>query len=254
MIDIPRPVPATGEPDARLAAALRGWQAAPGTAQRAAVLAALVDARVFVCVAARPTAEAVEMAVLTVVRTDGARVLPVFSDGHAVQRWRREARPVPVPAPQACAAALADGAAGVLLDPTGAALAVDADELTRLARGWAPVAGTSLASRRTTAALTAPSAPVDAALVEALSSALAGEPLEGARLLDGPEGPVLGLVPAPRAVLDPAGLAALASRVLRRLGAALPPDGLDVAVVPAHGPGHVVPLAPARRRRWRRRA
>lgn len=247
MIDVPRPVGDTGEPDTRLAAALRAWQDAPGTAQRAAALAALVDARVFVCVAARPTADSVEMALLTVVRTDGARVLPVFSDGHAVQRWRREARPVPVPAPQACAAALADGASGVLLDPTGAALAVDADELTRLARGWAPVAGTSLASRRTTAALTAPSAPVDADLVAALAAALASEPVRSARLLEGPDGLVLGV----DADLDAAALAALASRVLRRLGPALPPDGLDLAVVPPDGPGSPV-LVPARGW-WRRR-
>lgn len=246
-------MPDTGAPDARLAAALQAWQRGALAAQRAAVLAALVDARVFLCLAARPTDGAVEMALLTVVRSDGARVLPVFSDGHEVQRWRREARPVPVTGPQACCAAAENGAVGVLVDPTGAAFAVGADELSGLARGWVPVTGTRLAARRTTSPLTAPSAPVDAALVTALGAALAGEPVDSARLLDGPDGAVLGLVPAPGRPLDPAALAALADRLVGRLGAALPSDGLDVAVVPAAGPGQPVPIPAAPRRWWRRR-
>lgn len=236
----------TGEPDPRLAAALSAWAADPVPARRAEVLAALVDARVFVCLAARPGNQAVEMALLSVVRTDGARLLPVFADGHAVQRWRREARPVPLPGPQACAAARDDGAVGVLLDPSGAAFAIGPDELARLARGWVPVAGTALAARRTTSALTAPAVAPDATLVTALGQALAGEPVQSARLLEGPDGLVLGL----DADLGPAGLAALADRVVRRLGAALPADGLDVAVVAAAGPGVPVPLP---RRRWPRR-
>ena len=237
----------TGEADPRLAAALTAWADRPGPARRAEVLAALVDARVFVCLAARPGEDAVEMALLSVVRTDGARVLPVFSDGHAVQRWRREARPVPVPGPQACAAARDDGAVGVLLDPSGAALAVDSDELERLARGWVPVTGTALASRRTTSPLRAPSVAPDAALVGALAQALAGEPVRSARLLEGPDGLVLGV----DADLDPAALAALADRVVRRLGPALPPDGLDLGVVGAAGPGVPVALPRSARRWWR---
>ena len=241
-----RPAQDTGEADPRLAAALSAWASQPGPARRAEVLAAFVDARVFVCLAARPGDDAVEMALLSVVRTDGDRLLPVFSDGHEVQRWRREARPVPVPGPQACATAREDGAVGVVLDPTGAALVVDADELARLARGWVPVAGSALAARRTTASLVAPSAPPDPALVAALGAALGGEPVRAAELLEGPDGLVLGLA----ADLDPAGLAALADRVVRRLGPALPPDGLDVAVLTGTGSAAGVEVPLARRRRW----
>ena len=71
--------------------------------------------------------------------------------------------------------------------------------------------------------------------------------MRSARLLEGPDGLVLGL----DADLDPAGLAALADRVVRRLGPALPLDGLDVAVV-GTGPGIPVtlPSGPTRRRGW----
>jgi hypothetical protein len=238
-----------GAPHPRLAAALAAHASGPSPARRAQVLAALVDARVFLCLAARTGAGGVDMAMLSVVREDGARVVPVFSDGHAVQRWRAEARPRPVDGPTACATALEDGAAGVLLDPLGAAVAVGRDELARLARGWVPVTGTALAARRTTSALSAPAAAPDPALVDALGRALADEPVRAARLLEGPDGLVLGL----DADLDPSALAALARRVVRRLGPALPPDGLDVTVVRRPGPGVAVPLPRRRRLPWRRR-
>lgn len=229
----------TGEPDPRLTAALQAHAASPSPAHRAEVLAALVDARVFLCLAARRTAgKVVDMAMLSVVRDDGARIVPVFSDGHAVQRWRAEARPRPVGGPQACATALEDGAAGMLLDPGGAAVPLSRDELVRLARGWVPVVGTALAARRTTSELVVPSADPDPALVAALGQALVEEPVRAARLLEGPDGLVLGL----DADLGAAELAALAARVVRRLGAALPPDGLDVTVVAAAGSGVPVPL------------
>jgi hypothetical protein len=188
------------------------------------------------------------MAMLSLVRTDGARVVPLFSDGHAVQHWRTEARPAPVSGPQACATALEDGAAGVLLDPPGAALGGRADELAHLARGRVPVSGTALASRRTTAPLAAPETAPDPLLVAALGRALAAEPVRSARLLQGPDGLVLGL----DSELTPPELAALAQRVVSRLGDALPAEGLDLAVVAAGGPGVEVPL-PRRRGLLRRR-
>jgi hypothetical protein len=250
-----------GRPDVRLAAALSGWSAAPGAPARAEVLAALSGARVFLALAARATGtersattglrqeRGAEMALLSVVRKDGARALVVFADGHLVQRWREEARPVPVPAPQACAAAIEDGAAALLLDPLGAALVVTGAEMAALADGRVPVPGTSLASRRTGEGLTAPVGPLAPDLVSAVAQALDGEPVRAARLLDGPDGPVLGVVPARET--GPAELAALAGRVAGRLGPHLPPAGLDLAVVPADGPGVDLPLRspPASRRR-----
>jgi hypothetical protein len=148
---------------------------------------------------------------------------------------------VPLPGPEACAAALEDGAVAVLVDPPGAALVVTGTELRELAGGRVPVAGAPLSSSRSSHVLTAP-AHADAALLRALADALHGEPVRAARLLAGPDGPVLGVVTGePQA---PAALAALAGRVLPRAGV---PE-LAVAEVPADGPGVPVPLR--RRRGW----
>ena len=255
-----------GRPDPRLAAALDAWRRGPSPAARAEVLAALSGARVFLALAARATATHVdaatglraestaEMALLSVQGRDGARALPAFADGHEVQRWRAEARPVPVPGPLACATARDDGAAALLLDPSGAALVVGPDELAELAAGGVPVPGSAVSTRQGRGALQAPAGPVDPALLGALADALAGEPVVAARGLDGPAGPVRGVVPDGRP--GPAALAALGDRVARRLGPALPADGLDLAAVPPDGPGVPVPLrpgAPGGRRGLRRR-
>lgn len=249
-----------GRPDPRLDAALQSWTRAATPAARAELLAALSGARVFLALAARATGTEVststglvqergtEMALLSVTSSSGARALPVFVDGHGVQRWRAEARPVPVPGPQACATALDDGVAVLLLDPTGAAVVVTREEMTPLSAGRVPVPGTRLDTRRTSERLDAPEQPPDPRLIRALAKALAGEPVAAARLMSGPDGPVLGVVPDGSA--GAAGLAALAARVADRLGADLPPQGLDLAVVPADGPGVEVPLR--RPRRWRR--
>lgn len=248
-----------GSPDPRLQAALTAWAGEPRDRTRAEVLAALSGARVFLALAARATGaprsavagvhqeSGAEMALLSITRDDGARALPAFTDGHAVQRWRTEARPVPLAGPLACATAVQDGAAGLLLDPHGPAFVVSTGELESLAAGRVPVAGAALSTRRTTAVLGPPSGPVDAVLLSALGAALAGEQVRSAELLDGPDGPVLGVVPTGRP--DPAALTALAARVAARLGPALPPDGLDLTAVAQPGQGQPVPL---RRRRWGR--
>jgi SseB protein N-terminal domain len=246
-----------GRPDVRLAAALAGDADSP--AGRAEVLAALAGARVFVALAAVATGEqdapgglrqeaGATMALLSLVGADGGRAVPAFTDGHEVQRWRAEARPVPVPGPQACGAVLDDGAVALLLDPHRAAFVVGTAELAALAHGRVPVSGSALSARSGEVALTDP-ASADPALLVALGAALEGEPVAAARLLSGPDGPVLGVVPrGPRPA--PAELAALAARLVARLGTALPPGGLDLAVVTAEGPGAAVPL---RRRRLLRR-
>lgn len=248
-----------GQPDPRLAAALTAWRAQRSPAAGAEVLAALSGARVFLALAARATGtetsattaltqeRGAEMALLSVVRGDGARALPAFADGRGVQAWRAEARPVPAPGPQACRTALDDDAHALLLDPHGAAFVVGRAELEVLAQGRVPVPGTRLETHRTAIGLAAPSAPVDPALLACLVDALEHEPVTGARVLQGPDGPVLGVVPA--AAPDAAALAALAARVAAHLGSALPAAGLDLAVVAPDGPGVPVRL---RRGRWRR--
>jgi len=237
-----------GRPDERLVAALAAHDGSP--AGRAAVLASLVDARVFLALSARALGHErsattglvqeseAEMSLLSIASATGARALPAFPDGHEVQRWRPEARPVRVMGPQACSTALEDGADVLLLDPAGARVAITREELGELAAGRVPVPGTALSSRHGTA----PAEPLeDPALVAALARALSGERgLQQARLLVGRDGPVLGLVP--RSPMSPADLAALASRVAEALGDDLPSAGLDVAVVPAGGPGTAVPV------------
>jgi hypothetical protein len=240
-----------GEPDHRLVAAL----AAPDSPQgRAALLAAFVDARVFAGINAAATAEqtaeatglraesSAQMAVLLLEVPDGTRALPVFPDLLALRRFRIDARPVALTGAQACAAARDEGAAALVVDPAGAARVLDAREVGALADGWVPVTGTRLTSRRAETPLEAATAP--AALTGALRAALAGERLRSARVLRGPDGLVLGV--AARAPLAPAALAALASRVVTRLGPALPPEGLDLAEVPAEGPGQELLARP----RW----
>lgn len=246
----------SGAPDGPLAAAL----AADPTvaAGRAGVLAALLDARVFATVTATATGveqapstglkaeSTTELAVVLIALPDGSRALPVFSDLLAMRSFGADARPVPMTGRQACAAALEQGAEAVVLDPAGRALALSVDEVRALAAGWVPVPGSSLASRRTTEQLASPAA-APVALLAALSRAVAPERLRAARLLEGTDGPVLGVTP--RRPLAPADVAALAARVRDRLGPDLPPAGLDLTVVPQAGPGLVL----ATRGRFRRR-
>ena len=248
-----QPAPDVGEADPRLAAALARGCATP--ADLAALHAALLGARVLVPLTAvaaqtritefglRADSKA-EMALMTLV-IDGVAAMPAFSSLTQLQAWSPEARPVPMTGAQACQSALEQGAVAVVLDPAGAGLTVRA--LADLARGWVPVAGADLAVRLAQAELTALTVDPDPALVAALRQAVEGERLLAARLLQGPDGPVLGVLP--RGDTDPATLAALAARVLLRLGPALPAEGLDLAVVAARGPG--LDLL-TRRSRWRR--
>lgn len=238
----------TGEADPRLAQ----------RSNRAVLLAALADARVFAAVTATSTAEHVtehglraestaEMAVLLVAAGD-ERALPVFSSLAELQRWRPDARPVPLSGAHACRAALDSGAVAVLLDPASEHLVLTADEVIALAEGFVPVPGSRVASRRGPMELTAPEEAVDRALVAALRAALAPERLEAAGLLEGPDGLVLGIVPFEP--LPPHELAALAQRVVERLGPLLPPGGLDLTQLAA--PAGVPVLRPRRGLRLRR--
>lgn len=254
-----------GLADPDLAAALSAWSAGASPGLQAQVLAALCSARVFVAVTATSTAEHVdpvtglpaessaEMAVLTILGSAGGRALPVFLDAAGPIAFRPGARPVPLPGPEACAAALQDGAVAVLVDPAGAGFVLTGAGLGDVAAGRVPIAGTALSTRRSAAVLTVPDR-VEPELLSAVAAALRDEPVRAARMLAGPDGPVLGVVPD--RPLDPARLAALAARVLPRLAHVLPPDGLDLAVVPECGPGVSLELSPRRqahRTGWLRR-
>jgi hypothetical protein len=238
-----------GTADPRLAAALAAFDGSP--ASRAELLAAAAGARVFVPIIATATGQhtqdhsglraesGAEMALVSLVASDGARAVPAFPDVAALERWRPDVRPVPVGVPYLCQAALDDGAEAVLLDPLGAGVVLSGGELTDLSAGYVPVPGAAVSFRRTTQRLEAPATPPDRSLVEALAAALAPERLVAAQLLEGPSGRVVGVVPPHP--LAPAELAALASRVAARLGESLPAGGIDLAVVPPDGPGAPIP-------------
>ena len=58
-----------------------------------------------------------ELAIVTVEGPSGQKVLPVFTSVEAMQKWKPEARPVPVEARRAALAAAADGAQWIVVDP-----------------------------------------------------------------------------------------------------------------------------------------
>jgi len=237
----------TGLADPQVVAALAAHEQDPGPQTRARALAALATARVFAAVTARSTAEHVdagtglraestaEMALVTLAGSSG-RGVPVFLDVPSLTGFADGARPVRLSVPAACTAALEDGAVALVVDPPGAALVLTGHELTELAAGRVPVPGSALSTRLTHADLTTPAAP-DPDLVRQLQRALTRERLS-ARLLDGPDGPVLGIAQP----LRPEQLAALAARLAPQLD-----RPLDLTVVPADGPGY-----PLRKRLWAR--
>ena len=233
-----------GRPDARLQRAL--LEGAETAGARAELLASLLEARVFAAVTATATGHEVaaasglvaesgaELAVLLVQAPDGSRALPVFSGLGPLADWRPDVRPVVLTGSQACAAAVDEGAQAVLLDPAGAGVVLTRSELEALAAGRVPVPGSSLTTRRGEVALQEPDH-VPPGLPAALARALQPEGLRAARLLEGPDGLVVGV--AASGVLDPPALAAMAGRVVRALGPDLPAEGLDLAQVAPEGPG-----------------
>jgi hypothetical protein len=131
-----------GAADPRLAAALASYDGSAPT--RADVLATLAEARVFVAITATSTAEettshglraesSAEMALISLVASDGERAVPAFLDTAALAGWRSDVRPVPVPVPALARAALDDGAVALLVDPAGARFVVRRAELTAMA-------------------------------------------------------------------------------------------------------------------------
>lgn len=81
--------------------------------------------------------KASEIAVPAIVGTDGRRALPAFTCIDSLQRWQRDARPVPVPAAGVWQSAVQESQA-VIIDLAGPVpLAVEGARLTALASGAA---------------------------------------------------------------------------------------------------------------------
>ena len=79
------------------------------------------------------------MASVSLVQADGRRGLLAFTGLESLARWNPTARPVPVTSHQVAAAALDEGADGVLVDLAGPVrFAIDGELLLELARGITP--------------------------------------------------------------------------------------------------------------------
>ncbi|RMI36047.1 SseB family protein [Streptomyces triticirhizae] len=129
--NIPQPAFADddGTADPALRAALDAWAAQPDR-HAPAVVAALAGARLLAGVVAvlgeeevdeagRRREKSSDMALLTLALPGGRRALPVFTALDTLARWQPEARPVPVTATQALAAAVQEGAGALVLDVAG---------------------------------------------------------------------------------------------------------------------------------------
>jgi hypothetical protein len=174
------------------------------------------------------------MAVPTILRPDGSRLLPAFTSLETMARWRPDARPVPVECGRACLAAYAEQADALVIDIAGPA--------TYVLRG-APMR--AFAEGR-------PYLPPDEdpEVLEVLRAALAAEPMVTAAYLEPGEttDAVLALS------LNPESSGGAPTDAVRRLAERLVGDevlrarlgrGLDLAVLP---PG----TAPAARSLYRR--
>lgn len=58
-----------------------------------------------------------ELSIVTIAAPDGRAALPVFSSVEAMRAWNPQARPIPVPGPQAALAAAQEGTDLVIVDP-----------------------------------------------------------------------------------------------------------------------------------------
>jgi hypothetical protein len=121
-----------GAADPRLAEALTRHAELPSAATEQQLLEVLVGARLMVPIVAvlgetETGADGLrhekssDMAVPTVRTPDGRRGLPAFTSLEALARWRPDARPAPVPAPQAVLAAWSEQADALLVDLAGPA-------------------------------------------------------------------------------------------------------------------------------------
>jgi hypothetical protein len=78
-----------------------------------------------------------DMAAVLMRGHDGRRALLAFTGTDALDAWDPSARPVPVTAPQAAQAALAEGADALVVDVAGPAMfVVEGDDLRQAAAGW----------------------------------------------------------------------------------------------------------------------
>ena len=225
-----------GSADPRVTAALAAY--ATGRGGEHAVLAALDTSRLLVPVVAVLAEEdttapgglrrekSSEMALPTVIGTDGRAALPAFTSAATLARWRAGARPVPVPAARVWQSGATDASA-VVIDIAGPVpFAVDGARLAALAQGRPP-----------------PRPHEDPDVAALVHAVLAAEPAIAAyRLLPGEDGSDLTLCLVPVPGCDPAAAAftGAAQRASERVLAGAAPQlrrGIRVAVIEAAAGG-----------------
>ncbi|MGK4579821.1 SseB family protein [Kitasatospora sp. HPMI-4] len=117
-----------GTADPRLTAALAAW--AEDRAAEPELLEALTPSRLMVPIVALlgevetdanglKHEKTSDMAVPVIEAADGRRALPAFTSLETMARWRADARPAPVAAPQAAMVAFSERADTLLIDPAG---------------------------------------------------------------------------------------------------------------------------------------
>jgi hypothetical protein len=139
-----RPAGDTGEPDPGVTAALGAYAAGTGSEHDA--LLAVAGSRLLVPVVAVLTAatetgaeKESEMALPTLISSDGRKALIAFTGTETLSRWRADARPVPVPATRVWEAALSEAADAVVIDVAGPVpLAVEGARLRALEANQSP--------------------------------------------------------------------------------------------------------------------
>lgn len=222
-----------GSADPRLATALAAHAADPTPDRERELVAALVGARLMVPIVAvlgeagtgadgLKHEKSSDMAVPTIDAPDGRKGLPAFTSLEALTRWRADARPAPVLAPQAVRAAWSEQAEALLIDLAGPA--------------FYELSGAAMRAVAQGRAMTDPLR--DPELAEAVRGLLARHPVVlRAHLLPSESADaLLALVP------DPAVAAARLGPAVQALADELGADellrirldrGLDLAVVPA---------------------
>ncbi|MEV8095396.1 SseB family protein [Kitasatospora sp. NPDC085879] len=117
-----------GTADPRLTRALTAW--AEDSSQEPELLDALTPSRLMVPIVALlgevetdanglKHEKTSDMAVPVIEAPDGRRALPAFTSLETMARWRADARPAPVAAPQAAMVAYSERADTLLVDPAG---------------------------------------------------------------------------------------------------------------------------------------
>jgi hypothetical protein len=143
-VSVIRPAGDTGEADPAVTAALAAYAA--GTVAEHAVLTAVAASRLLVPVVAvlaeandNGTEKETEMALPTLIGNDGRKAVIAFTGTDTIKRWRADARPVPVPAPNLWPAVAAEQADAVVVDVAGPVpLVIEGARLRALANGAPP--------------------------------------------------------------------------------------------------------------------